>query len=214
MAQEPDPYKVLGVPMTADSAMVDAAFRTRIFAAHPDRDGSDAEAARVLWAAKILRTPARRARYDRDQRASDRGHQPFESQDEASSRLFSRERGPADNRPIDGAPHDAAASAASSRSVYGSSSRSKLVSFMQFSLLGQWATACAVFISLALIVPILDRAPPGSMTDSTVWNLTIVWLLVGAVLSHSWTRNPLGQTIRFSWRILVRALDLMDGARK
>jgi hypothetical protein len=210
MAKELDPYKVLGVPMTADMDMLDAAFRRRIFKAHPDHGGTDADAAQVLSAAKILRSPARRAKYDRDHLAA----RPTEIRNGATDRSFHRQAAPATNRPVAGAPHGTVASAGSGLAFDTSSSQSRVVSFMRFSLVGQWTTAFAVFIGLALIVPIFDHAPPGSIADSTVANLTLAWLLVGAVLSRSWTHNPLGQTIRFSWRILVGALDRMDGARR
>jgi hypothetical protein len=213
MAKELDPYKVLGVPMTADIDMLDAAFRRRIFEAHPDHGGTDADAAQVLSAARILRSPARRAKYDRDHLAA-RGLRPTENRDGATYRSSHRQAAPATNRPVAGAPHDTAASAGSGLAFDTSSSQSRVVSFMRFSLVGQWTTAFAVFISLALIVPIFDHAPPGSIADSTVANLTLGWLLVGAVLSRSWTRNPLGQTIRFSWRILVGALDIVDRAKR
>lgn len=58
-------YDVLGVPPDADDTTIKKAWKKRISATHPDREGGDAEeAAAVNTAYEVLSNPARRKAFD------------------------------------------------------------------------------------------------------------------------------------------------------
>lgn len=61
-------YRILGVQPDADADVIQTAYRTWMqkLGVHPDRGGDHAVAASVNAAYRILRSPARRAAYDRD----------------------------------------------------------------------------------------------------------------------------------------------------
>ena len=71
----PDPYEVLGVPPTADTAEIARAYRRRVREVHPDTADPAPEQpvgerpvdlGAIQDAYLLLRDPARRARYDRE----------------------------------------------------------------------------------------------------------------------------------------------------
>lgn len=67
---EPDHYRRLGVAPTASAGQLRDAYRQRARQLHPDTATGDAEAMAALnesW--RVLSDPARRARYDAEQRA-------------------------------------------------------------------------------------------------------------------------------------------------
>jgi DnaJ-class molecular chaperone len=66
-------YRILHVDPQADTDVIAAAYRVLARKLHPDTDSSGRDARRMTelnWAYAILRDPAARARYDRDQRAA------------------------------------------------------------------------------------------------------------------------------------------------
>jgi DnaJ-class molecular chaperone len=77
-----DPYRVLNVPRSADSALIKQSYRKLAKVLHPDRNPGDQRAAQrfreVTEAYDLLSDPAKRARYDRGEiDTQGRPRQPF-----------------------------------------------------------------------------------------------------------------------------------------